>query len=244
VSRVYADGLTGVAARQAGLDLNLGFTPADERKNVLENRRRFVAAVTRAEGTRLATVRQVHSGISAVIGEACSGATDEADGADGQMTDQAGVLLGILTADCIPVLVVDPVRRVVGAFHAGWRGTVERIVELGVAQMCDRLGAEPAEMLAAVGPGIGRCCYTVGDEVRGRFGAEFGYAEELFTRDGDAMRLDLIEANRRQLQAAAVAAGSIQVVGGCTACMPGWFYSHRASGGNTGRMMAVVGIRG
>jgi copper oxidase (laccase) domain-containing protein len=99
-------------------------------------------------------------------------------------------------------------------------------------------------MLAAVGPGIGRCCYTVGDEVRGRFGAEFGYAEELFTRDGDAMRLDLIEANRRQLQAAAVAAGSIQVVGGCTACMPGWFYSHRASGGNTGRMMAVVGIRG
>jgi hypothetical protein len=163
--------------------------------------------------------------------------------ADGLMTAEAGILLGIQTADCIPVLVADPVRRAVAAFHAGWRGTVTRIVELGVAQMRAEFGSDPADLIAAIGPGIGQCCYTVGEEVLERFAANFSYSGELFDQRRDDLRLDLVEANRRQLMAAGLSASSIATVGGCTGCQPGLFYSHRLSGGHAGRMMAVIGIR-
>ena len=159
------------------------------------------------------------------------------------MTAQPGLILGIQTADCIPVLVADTARRAVAGFHAGWRGTVDRIVEAGVARMTSQFGSDPADMVAAIGPGIGACCYTVGTEVIDRFHAQFSYAEELFSKDGNTVRLDLIDANRRQLLAAGLGAGSISVVGGCTSCHPDLFYSHRASGGHAGRMMAVIGIR-
>jgi copper oxidase (laccase) domain-containing protein len=118
-------------------------------------------------------------------------------------------------------------------------------------------GSEPGDLIAAIGPGIGQCCYTVGAEVRERFEEKFSYASELFsleasqTANGDGnpalspdlLRLDLIEANRRQLLAAGLQEDSIAVAGSCTSCHPELFYSHRASGGNAGRMMAVIGVR-
>ncbi len=254
VSRVYrpetmADGLeTG----DVDLDLNLGFTDADDRGAVTENRRRFVEAVA-GDGAPLNLVRQVHSNRWIELRDGCTAQPGTVE-ADGLMTDMPGGLIGVLTADCIPVLVVDPEHRAVAAFHAGWRGTVERIVELGVGRMREVFGTDPATALAAIGPGIGVCCYTVGDEVRQRFGERFEYAEELFTlpeagTDSDGagsggMRLDLTEANRRQLMGAGLKADSIAVVGGCTSCQPERFFSHRASGGRTGRMMAVIGVRG
>jgi YfiH family protein len=163
--------------------------------------------------------------------------------ADGIMTSRNGVLLGVQTADCIPVLVVDPVKRAVAGFHAGWRGTVARIVEFGVVRMAEEFGSDPANLMAAIGPGIGPCCYTVGDEVWTRFKESFSYADSLFARNGDELRLDLVETNRRQLLSAGLMAEAISVVGGCTSCRPELFYSHRASGGHAGRMMAVIGIR-
>ena len=227
-------------------ELNLGFTAHDSPENVRENRRRFVEAVTGNRDIPLVPLRQVHSCRSVTVGEAVIetvGAAGAVEEADGLMTRKPGILIGIQTADCIPVLVVDPVRRAVGAFHAGWRGTVQRIVERGVARMGEEFGSNPAELLAAIGPGIGACCYAVGDEVRERFAADFSYADALFTRDGADMRLDLTEANRRQLLAAGLRAESVATVGGCTSCQPQLFYSHRASGGRAGRMMAVVGNR-
>jgi len=226
-------------------ELNLGYTAADTTENVRENRLRLAEAVTGSRETPLVTVRQIHSNLSVIAAGQVEPGGSPCE-ADGLMTDQAGLLIGVMTADCIPVLVVDPVRRAVGAFHAGWRGTVERIVELGVARMVAAYGSRPEELLAAIGPGIGACCYTVGAEVSERFGANFSYAAELFAgslETGD-LRVDLTEANRRQLLAAGLGSASIAVVGGCTACQPEWFYSHRASGGRAGRMMAVVGIRG
>jgi len=234
VSRVYSNGGDG--------ELNLGFTATDSAENVRENRRRFVQEISGNSETRLATVRQVHSNRAVVLEPGFSG-WDAAPEADGMMTGERGVLLGILTADCVPVLVVDPVVRVVAGFHAGWRGTSGRIVELGVGQMQREFGSEPGRLLAAIGPAIGGCCYAVGAEVIGQFEDRFGYADELFTRSDDETRLDLIEANRRQLLAAGLDAGSVAVVGGCTSCHPDLYYSHRASGGHAGRMMAVVGIR-
>jgi len=239
VSRVY---LPDPEAEHAPGELNLGYTALDKRENVLENRSRLVEAVTGSRETPLATLRQVHSRISVVLerGEETDFAISRE--ADGILTNRSGVLLGVQTADCIPVLVADPVARAVGAFHAGWRGTVERIVELGVGRMVEEFGSDPGNLVAAIGPGIGACCYTVGGEVRARFENGFSYSEELFSQSSDDLRLNLIEANRRQLLAAGVTADAISVVGGCTSCQPELFYSHRASGGHAGRMMAVIGI--
>ena len=188
--------------------------------------------------------------------------------ADGLMTDKPGLLLGVQTADCIPVLVADRKRRAVAAFHAGWRGTVERIVETGVGRMRLEFGSRPEDLIAAIGPGIGPCCYAVGEEVLSGFESQFAYALELF-RDvydsdpvrtkypmlfltqrapghstiGPSLHLHLVEANRRQLLAAGLKPRSINVVGGCTSCQPELFFSHRASKGRAGRMMSVIGVR-
>jgi len=244
VSRAYLP--VDRADDPASGELNLGFTATDEAENVRENRSRLVVAASGGQSQRdgadglaeLVTIRQVHSAVSVMATD--GGMPAEADGV---MTDRAGLLLGIQTADCIPVLVADPVRRAVAGFHAGWRGTAGRIVELGVAKMREEFGSDPAELVAATGPGIGRCCYTVGEELRREFRDRFAYADELFLQDGEELRLDLIEANRRQLLDAGLPAKAISVVGGCTSCQPELFFSHRASRGHAGRMMAVIGIR-
>ena len=277
VSRVYlAD-----PEKDAGGDLNLGFTAQDDPEAVRQNRRRFVTALTDNLKTlaieipkpgigipgiamseiTLALVRQVHSNRSVLVRatDGCLAQPGTVE-ADGLMSDEPGKLIGILTADCIPVMVVDPEHRAVAAFHAGWRGTVERIVELGVGRMRELFGTDPKQAVAAIGPGIGACCYTVGDEVRQRFGEKFSYAEGLFARSDDGrmmyaelrpaelkpaeMRLDLTEANRRQLIDAGLKPESIVAVGGCTSCQPEKFFSHRASGGRAGRMMAAIGVCG
>jgi YfiH family protein len=242
----------GFSTRQGGVsgpagELNLGFTPEDSAEKVRENRLRFVESITGSRAAPLATVTQVHSNRVVVLREGNQGkALDQIPQADGILTDQPGLLLGIQTADCIPVLVADRRLRVVGAFHAGWRGTVERIVERGVGQMGQEFSSKPEDLVAAIGPGIGQCCYRVGAEVRERFGERFAYAPELFSGDIDAdsgLRLDLTEANRRQLLDAGLAASAISLVGGCTECNQDLYYSHRGSGGKAGRMMAVIGVR-
>jgi YfiH family protein len=246
VSRAYLE--DGPGAELLAGEMNLGFTPADTAENVDENRARWVAAVTGSRATPLVAVRQVHSNCSAVLRAPSTGfAPDAIPEVDGLITDQQGILLGIQTADCIPVLVADRALRVVAVFHAGWRGTVERIVELGVATMQAEFGSSPANLVAAIGPGIGSCCYTVGEEVWSRFASRFSYAAELFSpgnaEGSGGLRLDLTEANRRQLLDAGLSEGAIATVGGCTSCQPERFYSHRASGGHAGRMMAVIGVR-
>lgn len=238
-------------------DLNLGWTKDDDPANVAENRRRLVAAVTGQEQWPLVTLRQVHSAVSLVLPEPEIRPLSEFVGSegralletDGLMTGKAGVLLGIQTADCVPVFVVDTKLRVVAGFHAGWRGTGARIVERGVAQMAAAFGSDPADMVAAVGPSIGACCYSVGDAVRESFTMEFSYGESLFARksgSGDTLYLDLWEANRRQLLDAGVTASEISVIGQCTGCtgLPGRrkYFSHRCEHGFTGRMMNVIGV--
>ena len=269
----------GFSTRQGGLsraycqqdaaagDLNLGFTEADGRNKVLANRRLLAQAATSDACTPLIPLRQFHSNqiVRAVRADA---ARSDPRKADGQMTDEPGMLLAIQTADCIPVLVADRRQRAVAAFHAGWRGTVKRIVEFGVGSMRLAFGSRPQDLIAAIGPGIGLCCYAVGEEVLSAFESQFSYAHDLFREVYDAgpvrrkypmlfltqrapghspigpnLHVDLVEANRRQLLAAGLSPRSIQIVGGCTQCHTDLFFSHRASHGHAGRMMAVIGIR-
>jgi len=266
LSRAYcaedAPGLPAVAG-----ELNLGFTEVDTRENVLSNRRLLAEAVTSDPQTPLIVLRQFHSNRIVRTARA-DAARSRPCKADGQITDESGLLLAVQTADCIPVLVADRKRRVVAAFHAGWRGTVKRIVESGVGTMRLAYGSQPEDLIAAIGPGIGLCCYAVGEEVLSEFESQFTYARELFKEvfDSDPVRkkypmlfltqrapghspigpslhVDLVEANRRQLLSAGLKPESIQIIGGCTQCHTDLFFSHRASHGYTGRMMAVIGMR-
>jgi YfiH family protein len=240
VSHAY---LSEAQTHSAG-ELNLGFTQHDDHDHVLENRLRFVEAITGERSTPLRTLRQIHSCITVVQQSAPEVIPGPGPEADGSMTQQPGILIGVMTADCIPVLVADPVQRAVAAFHAGWRGSVERIVEHGIERMQREFGSNPRNLVAAIGPGIGPCCYTIGEEVLTRFSSNFRYSGDLFTVDGDQLRINLWEANRRQLLDAGLHESAISIVGGCTSCHPELFFSHRASAGHAGRMMAVIGIRG
>lgn len=260
VSRAYC-------ADDAPGELNLGFTADDAREAVIENRRLFAEAVTGNASTPMILVRQFHSNLVVTV-SAADAMRKQSRKADGLMTDEPGLLLAIQTADCIPVLVADRKRRAVAAFHAGWRGTAKRIVESGIGRMRLEFNSRPEDLVAAIGPGIGPCCYAVGEEVPSTFESQFAYARHLFhnvfdsdpirTRYpmlfltqrapghspiGPALHLDLIEANRRQLLDAGLKESAIKVVGGCTSCHPELFFSHRASGGRAGRMMSVIGMR-
>ena len=248
--------------------LNLGFTEHDSRSNVERNRELFLTALgaTSPAGGLwpLAQLKQIHSATVHRIG---TPQTEPLTG-DGLMTNAPGLLLAIKTADCVPVLVADIRRRVVGAFHAGWRGTVARICEKGVGEMRRHFSSLPRDLRAAIGPSIRRCCYRVGEEVRAEFHSQFTYADDLFEEVFDSnaihvrypllflnkrapghgdlgpeIHLDLVEANRRQLEDAGLREEHISVVEGCTACDTARFFSHRAEFGKTGRMLAVVGIR-
>jgi hypothetical protein len=248
-------------------ELNLGFTPSDSEENILENRRRFLKEVSGSSAFPLVTLRQIHSSLTRSISPADAGEQACWKG-DGMMTSEPGLLLAIQTADCIPVLIADRKRRAVAAFHAGWRGTLKRIVENGVGRMQLEFGSKPKDLIAAIGPGIGQCCYAVGEEVRSEFVSQFSYAQDLF-RDvydsdpvkekypllfltarapghsniGPSLHLDLVEANRRQLLDAGLASGTIAVVGECTSCRSDRYFSYRAGQGFTGRMFSAIGIR-
>ncbi|HWB32522.1 MAG TPA: peptidoglycan editing factor PgeF [Acidobacteriaceae bacterium] len=277
----FSTRLGGVSEVYGAGELNVGWTASDDPARVAENRRRLVREV--AGGTsaaRLVTLRQVHSGMVRIVEAedgALEGRLETAEGkavlrGDGMMTDVPGVLLGIQVADCVPVLVADVRRRAVAAFHAGWRGTLRRIVERGIGRMRLRYGSRPEDLIAVVGPSIGACCYSVGEEVRHEFESQFAYAPELFSEvyDSDPVKekypllfltarapghsnigpqthLDLWEANRRQLVDAGLSEKRISVVGECTACtrLKGGrlkYYSHRGEHGFAGRMMGVVGV--
>ena len=264
-------------------DLNLGFTEDDSRAAIERNRTAFlheIGAVTRKRrGSKnssrntsslwpLVTVRQIHSDIIRCIDSIPGSTGQEPLSGDGLITATPGLLLAIQTADCLPVILVDTKRHVVGVFHAGWRGTVSRIVEKGVGEMHRCYGTNPRDLKAAIGPGIGGCCYEVGEEVRIKFESQFEYGASLFreVKDSDPVRekypllfltarapghselpkkiyLDLVEANRQQLIAAGVPKKSIETSPLCTNCHPELLFSYRAERGKTGRMMGAVGIR-
>jgi YfiH family protein len=251
-------------------DLNLGFTDSDDRTIVAANRQLFVDAVRNQNAVLgLVTLRQIHSSLVRKVDAADVHPNQTAAilKGDGLMTDQPGVLLGIQTADCIPVLLADKKNRAVAAFHAGWRGTLARIVENGVGRMRLEFGSKPENLIASIGPGIGPCCYSIGDEVRGQFESQFSYAADLFHEVYDAdpikekfpmlfltarapghsdlgprLHLDLAAANQRQLLAAGLKNTAIFMTGQCTGCHTDRFFSHRMEKGFTGRMMSAIGI--
>ncbi|MBI5197971.1 MAG: peptidoglycan editing factor PgeF [Nitrospirae bacterium] len=162
--------------------------------------------------------------------------------ADALITDRRGVGLAVVTADCVPVLLYDPVRRIIGAVHAGWRGTVEGVLSKTVAKMVEKFQSDPVDIRAGLGPAIGPCCYEVGPEVVRRLKESPWEQWEscLHPRDGDKGVLDLIALNRLQLLHGGIISGNIHRSDLCTACRPDLFYSYRRDGIGTGRMVSGI----
>jgi YfiH family protein len=248
--------------------LNLGFTDWDSREHVLENRQRFFASLGAAK-MRVAGSRQIHSDIIQVVGSAEVPHGEQAPQGDALITREPGALLVVQTADCIPILLADTKHRAVAAIHSGWRGTAQRIAEKTLGRMQMEFGTRPQDVIAALGPGIGGCCYEVGHEVVREFAAKFPDAREWFEGPFDALengdnnsnwlpwltmrppghaptapraQLDLIAANRAMLMAAGIAPDKIQSSGFCTSCSTDLFFSYRREQ-TTGRLMAAIGIR-
>jgi len=240
--------------------LNLGFMEWDTPENVNANRKKFQAALG-AGDLSLTPLKQIHSALlhpfSAVPPQPCKG--------DASSTKTPGLLLAIQTADCVPVLLVDPKKRAVAAIHAGWKGTLARVTQKAVGRMQYEYGSNPAHLLAAIGPSVGPCCYEVAADFVSKFTAQFADAPGYFDepRSGEepnplqwlnmappghqppprGVHLDLRKANRSQLLAAGLRPQNIFVSDLCTACRTDLFFSYRKEGALSGRLMSVVGIR-
>jgi hypothetical protein len=161
---------------------------------------------------------------------------------DALVTDTPGLALLLRFADCQPIILYDPVRQSLGLVHAGWRGLAQGIARRAVETMQEAFGANPADLLAGLGPAIGPCCYTVGDDVASALGYALPDWRKVMTPDpsGTGWRLDLPAANAQQLAAAGVRARQMEQAGLCTACHNDEFFSHRADNGQTGRFAAVA----
>ncbi|GAB4531839.1 MAG: peptidoglycan editing factor PgeF [Anaerolineae bacterium] len=233
----------GGVSRPPYASLNLGHTVGDDPLSVQINHERVYQALGVAR-SRVVTCHLTHSADVLTV-RAADGGQVVGQG-DAMITADVGVYLAMRFADCVPILLHDPVRRAVGLAHAGWRGTVKNVAGAVVRTMVDRLGCSADHLVAVIGPAIGPCCYQVGPDVIQAVERVLppqpasDNSPPLFSRchEGHAY-FNLWEANRRQLEAAG--AGTVVVAGLCTACRPDRFFSHRGEGGKTGRFGVVIG---
>lgn len=185
-----------------------------------------------ADGFGICALRQVH-GVEIALADHAWGTRGRA--ADAAVTDRPFVLVGVRTADCVPILLVDPVRRSVAAVHAGWRGAVAGIVQQAISVLRAEYGSRPRDIECAVGACIGACCFEVGEEVAAQF------PENVVDRSRRKPHVDLLAHLQGQLRSAGV--GFVTAVGECTQCNPDRYDSHRGQCGSAGRMLAVAGVR-
>lgn len=246
ILRVFPDAAVchGFVARTGGVSrgpfasLNLSYWVGDDLANVDSNWERLRREVPALK--LVARMNQVHGNAIHVVTHAT--ASNRPRG-DGMVTTDPGVLLGIFSADCVPILMIDSKRKIAGAFHAGWRGIIADIATAGVAAMT-KLGSRASDIRAALGPSIGPCCFEVDQELADRFAAEVAGAPN-HTRAGRPGKsyLDLRAIVTDQLTRAGLVAANVANVGPCTRCASARFFSRRASAGNTtGLQLSFVGF--
>jgi YfiH family protein len=221
--------------------LNLSSSPWDSPARVNENRRRFLSAL-HLEDARLITLRQVHSNRVHII-EEISNQWNQSEG-DALITRVENIALAVQIADCLPVLISDPVINVVAAVHSGWRGTLSGVLPQTIREMQRAFNSTPSNLLVAIGPGIRECCFEVGHEVAELFDKAYPgccLAKPANARPGKFL-LDLCGALDIQLNLAGVKLEKRYNLGACTRCNTSEFFSYRAEGAASGRMMAVIGF--
>ena len=231
-------------SRAAYSSLNLGSNTLDSIHNVIGNRsllaRAFgatvdkVVTVAQNHGTNLLVIDSPNPDYAHFLKLEC----------DGIITNQPGLMIGVCVADCAPILLLDPVKGAAAAIHAGWKGTAGKIVPKGVAALVSLFGSNPADILAAIGPTIGACCYEVDVAVRDAFIKGVGDWGDYAVPAADGKwKLDLSLANVHQLTAAGIPSENIETAEICVSCRPESFFSYRRDKGETGRQMGFIMLK-
>ncbi len=225
--------------------LNLAFHVGDNPETVTANREK----VCRLFGTRLEAVvsaQQVHGVNVAVVDDrhaGCGAFSEETaiPDTDGIVTARPGLLLATFYADCVPIFILDPLNKVIGSVHAGWKGTAARVGARAIEIMEDTFNSDPGRCLVGIGPSIGPCCYEVDEQVIGAFRSEFDWWQEiLWPVTSEKSRLDLWKANLKILLEAGIDPDNVELAHMCSCCNQNLFFSYRGSRGNTGRMGAII----
>lgn len=221
-------------------DLNMSVSSGEPWEAIHSNRRRFLASLG-LDYSKTVWTKQVH-GSNVVIADENTRPSPSLE-ADAILTDRPNIPLFIVAADCVPILLWDPARRVIGAAHAGWRGTAIRVVTEAVKAMEKAFGSLPQDIHAGIGPSIGPCCYEVGEEVVSVYDERFPGWPDLFAeRYGSKAKLSLWESNRKQLIDIGLTPENIEMAGSCTACNTDIFYSERKEGRPSGRFCGVISL--
>lgn len=239
----------GGVSREIYSSMNLSFTRGDEEEAVKENYRRIAQAIgfrtddiVTSDQTHTANVRKV---TEADRGKGITVPRDYQD-VDGMVTNVPGLVLTTFYADCVPLYFADPVKRVIGLSHSGWRGTVAKIGKVTVEKMKEEYGCHPEDILAAIGPSICQDCYEVSEDVIEEFKTAFAgeYQERLYYKKKNGKyQLNLWETNRLIFLEAGIPEANISMPGICTCCNPEFLFSHRASHGKRGNLAAFLGLK-
>ena len=235
----------GGASQDEYASLNMSFHEGDEDSSVLQNWGRLAAAFA-IPLEQFLVVNQVHKDNIFVINPYGGYFSSRAElDYDAIVTDRVNVAICIKTADCVPVLISDRIKKIIAVVHGGWRGTALGITAKAIRLLQDKYGSTPEHILAAIGPSIGKCCYQVDSVVADSFNKQKGHEHFLLAGTGkNKWMLDLAEANRRQILDGGVPQENIEVSDRCTRCNQDVFFSHRGAGGITGRQINFMIIKG
>ena len=229
--------------RGEAYSFSLALHTGEETGEIVANRRNLARQLSVDKTSVFVAANQIHSNHVCIIDkkemQGWERMEDAVEDCDALVTDRENVIVTILTADCVPILLYDPVKRVVAAVHAGWKGTEGEIVVKTIDAMKRRFGSNPSDMLAGVAPAIGKCCYEVGEDVVSHFSA---YSDAI-DRHGKKYMLDLPMINKTQMIAAGILEEHIEMSGICTACEVETFFSYRKEQGCSGRFMSMIGLR-
>ena len=223
--------------------LSLALHTGEALDEIVANRQKIISELDLSEKAYFVVADQTHSDHITVITEAATKGWEALENAvadsDALITDLPGVMLVILTADCVPILLYDRKKKVAAAVHAGWKGTRLQIVFKTVEKMVEEFGSDPADILAGIAPSIGKCCYEVGEDVA----KHFFESPEALKRKGEKYMLDLPAVNHHQLLEAGLQENNIELSGVCTACEVDSFFSYRKEQGCSGRFMSLIGLK-
>jgi len=234
--------LTTTKNTQYDYDFSLALHTGEDKAKILSNRQELLKSLN-LEAYTIVLANQTHSCNISVINDTTSkGWEDESSAVvdtDALMTNQKGVLLGILTADCVPVLLYDTQKEVISAIHAGWRGSACQIVQKTISKMQEVYNSNPKDIKAIIAPSIGKCCYEVSWDVA----KHFEDIDSAYTKVGDKYMLDLPYINKVQLIQSGVESSNIYLSGVCTSCDNERFFSYRKECGCSGRFLTLIGLR-
>lgn len=219
--------------------LNIGRTRGDCPETIQKNYD-TIAKQMGFDTDKLRLTSQVHGDVVLKVAEGYGLFNQPNIDCDALITDVAGISLVVYTADCVPILLCDPQRRCIAAIHAGWRGTSVNIVHKTIDRLYQEYGSSPENIVAAIGPAIGRCCYEVGEEVVSALSGLYPQAGDTMSRTDSKWHADLKDMNRALMVQAGVLPQNISVDGHCTRCNPELFWSHRRHGDRRGLQGAII----